>query len=249
MASIPSEQHISQKFDQDLDLIRSRLLTMGGLAERQLEAGVSAFVDANSDLAQQVRGREHDINQMETDIDALCMRLMALRQPIAKDLRLLMAVGHAVNDLERIGDEANRLAKLVLHFEKTGAPSYAMDNVSALFSMTRNMLHGVLDAFAGLDSVQALAIVRADDDVNQAYRDAIDDVTRHMSENQELVPSLINVIWALRSLERVGDHARNIAEYIIYVTAGVDVRHTGIDNIAAVVGAKDAAAQEWPPEA
>ena len=249
MASDPSQQHISQKFDQDLDLIRSRLQTMGGLAERQLETAVAAFVGANSDLAQQVRGREHDIDQMETDIDALCMRVMALRQPIAKDLRLLLAVGHAVNDLERIGDEANRLAKLVLGFGRTGAPGYATDSVDQLFALTREMLHGVLDAFASLDSAKALEIVRADAGVNDVYRAATDSVTRHMGENPTAVGSLINVVWALRSLERVGDHARNVAEHVIYVVEGVDVRHTGIDHIASVVvGARrESGGEPGPP--
>ena len=239
MANEPPQQHISQTFDRELDRIRSHLLTMGGLAERQVESSVAAFVGADSELARQVREREPELDRMETEIDAQCMRLLALRQPIAKDLRLLLAIGHAVCDLERIGDEANRLAKLTQNFQDTGTPTYALDHVSQLFALARNMLHGTLDAFAGLDSAKALEVVRADADVNAVYRAAIADVTRHMEEHSDTVASLINVMWALRSLERVGDHARNVAEYIISVAEGVDVRHTGIDNIASVVGDQD----------
>ncbi len=230
-----TSHHISQQYDIDLEQIRSRLAAMGALVGQQMEAAVDAFVNADRELARQVRAREPDVDQMETNIDSLCMRLLALRQPAARDLRLLLAVVHTINDLERIGDEANRLAKLALHFDKMGAPDYGAEHIRRLFTLTHDMLGNALLAFAGADSGKALEVARADTAVNDAYHQALDGTTQRMIQHADQVETLLNVIWALRSLERMGDHCRNIAEHTIQAAEGVDIRHTGMDNIASTV--------------
>lgn len=225
--------HISQQFNEELEEVKSKLLEMGGQVENQVDEAIRALIEADSGLGQQVCKNDQTVNRMEVDIDEECTRILARRQPAASDLRLVVAVSKTVIDLERIGDESKRIAKLAIELSESGQSPKGYVEVRHISEKVRQMLHQALDAFARLEVSVALEVVRADKDVDVEYGTAIRELITYMMEDPRSISRVMNVIWALRSLERVGDHARNIAEQVIYLVKGTDVRHVSYEQMEA----------------
>ncbi len=228
-------QHISQQFNAELEEVRSHLLAMGGLVEKQVNDAVTALIQADSGLAQQVRDVDDQINQMERNIDEECVRILARRQPAASDLRLIISISKSVIDLERIGDEATKIARRAIQLCEEGYVE-----VRHIGDQVRKMVQEALDAFARFDADLALSVAQYDKTVDREYKTALRELVTYMMEDPRSISRVLSVIWALRSLERIGDHARNIAELVIYLVRGTDVRHLGLARMAEEVeGSKE----------
>ncbi len=223
--------HISQQFNSDIEELRNHLLTMGGLVETQVSNAVTALVEADSGLAASVRSTEKQINAMEMSIDEECTRVLALRQPAASDLRLVMAISKAITDLERIGDEANKIAKLAIILAEQGQAPHGYIETRHIGNQVSRMVHNALDAFARYDVETALEVAQEDKSVDMEYESAMRQLVTFMMEDTRSISRVLNIIWALRALERIGDHARNISEHVIYLVKGKDIRHTSIETI------------------
>lgn len=228
-------QHISQQFNKELDEVKTHLLEMGGVVEKQVSRAIEALIDGDSGLANQVREDDQGINFMEVSIDEECARILARRQPAASDLRLVIAISKVNTDLERIGDEAGRIGKQAIQLSESGAAPAGYIEVRHIGDHVREMVRNALNAFARLDAELALSVAEEDKAVDREYNSALREMITYMMEDPRAVSRTMNVIWALRSLERIGDHARNIAEYVIYLVKGKDVRHVGLKEMAARV--------------
>ena len=231
-------QHISQQFNAELEEVRSHLLAMGGLVEKQVNDAVTALIDADSGLAQQVREIDDQINQMERNIDEECIRILARRQPAASDLRLIISISKSVIDLERIGDESTKIAKRAIQLSEEGEAPKGYVEIRHIGDQVRKMVRDALDAFARFDAELALAVAQHDKTVDREYKTALRELVTYMMEDPRSISRVINVIWVLRSLERIGDHARNIAELVIYLVRGTDVRHLGLTRMREEVEGK-----------
>lgn len=228
--------HISQRFNNELLELKTRFLEMGGLVETQVSNAVQALTTNDSALAEEVRASERDVDQMEIDIDEESILIIARRQPAARDLRLVIAVIKMVADLERVGDEAKKIAKLALKMEGEGQGSRGYVEVRHIGSHVQTMLHDSLDAFARLDPEQALRVMKEDKRVDEEYQAAARTLLTHMMEDPRNISRCMSIMWVLRSLERVGDHACNIAENVIFMVKGADVRHAPLEEAERVVG-------------
>ena len=231
-------QHISQQFNAELEEVRSHLLAMGGLVEKQVNDAVTALIEADSGLAQQVREIDDQINQMERNIDEECIRMLARRQPAASDLRLIISISKSVIDLERIGDESTKIAKRAILLSEEGEAPKGYVEIRHIGDQVRKMVQDALDAFARFDADLALAVAQHDKTVDREYKTALRELVTYMMEDPRSISRVLNVIWALRSLERIGDHARNIAELVIYLVRGTDVRHIGLTRMREEVEGK-----------
>jgi len=229
-------QHISQQFNAELEEVRSHLLAMGGLVEKQVNDAVTALIEADSGLAQQVREIDEQINHMERNIDEECVRILARRQPAASDLRLIISVSKSVIDLERIGDEASKIAKRAIQLCEEGESPRGYIEVRHIGDQVRRMVQQSLDAFARFDAELALSVAQYDKTVDREYKTALRELVTYMMEDPRSISRVLSVIWVLRSLERIGDHARNIAELVIYLVRGTDVRHIGLERMEQAVG-------------
>ncbi|PQA49421.1 phosphate signaling complex protein PhoU [Amnimonas aquatica] len=224
-------QHISQQFNQDLEAVRSNFLAMGGLVEQQVLDAMKALVDVNVELAEAVIKNDSRINRMEIEVDEELMRIMALRHPAASDLRLVVAIGKSVTDLERIGDEAFKIARATVALYKEGESPRGYAEARSISARVSEMLHDVLDAFARFDAKAAFEVMKADSYIDREYEAAMRSLITYMMEDPRSISRILNVMNVLRSLERVGDHARNIAEQLIYMVQGIEARHTDYDEI------------------
>lgn len=231
MSSEDFTQHISRQFNADLEEIRTHILTMGGMVEKQVTDAVSALMEADSGMAMEVMSTEKQINGMERQIDEECTRIIAKRQPAASDLRLIVAVTKANTDLERVGDEANKIAKMAIKLSEEGSLPKGFVEVRHIGNHVSTMLHQALDAFARFDVQQAVAVVREDKEVDMEYESAMRQLVTFMMEDPRYIRRVLNVLWSLRALERIGDHSRNIAEQVIYLVKGLDVRHMSIKTM------------------
>lgn len=238
MDSLNLGQHISRQFDEELEDVRSKVLYMGGVVEDQLANALRVLVNDESGLVRDIIDADRIVNSLEVEIDEECTRIVARRQPAATDLRLVMTVSKTINDLERIGDEAKRVAKM----SKKDMEGLVRDEVRAeltvMGEMVREMLRKVLDAFARTDVDMAVEVVKADRKVDKKYKKILKQFIKQMSKDSESVPALLKVIWAVRSLERLGDRCQNIAEHVIYMVLGTDVRHIKLDDILAEIEAQ-----------
>jgi len=232
---MPPEHHISHQFDAELESIKSHVLGMGGLVERQIEDALVAIIDADSQRAEEVIAREKQVNGLEVSVDDEATRILVKRQPAASDLRLVLVITKAVRDLERIGDESKKIAKLALKLTEEGPAPRGYFEVRHIGAAVREMLHDTLDAFTRLDVDAALEVVRRDKSVDQEYRSATRELVTYMMEDPRSISRVMNIMWALRSLERIGDHARNISEQVFYLVKGKDLRHEGLENIESAV--------------
>jgi phosphate transport system protein len=234
--------HISQQFNAELEEVRSRLLAMGGLVEKQVNDAVTALIDADAGLARQVREVDDQINQMERTIDEDCVRILARRQPAASDLRLIISISKSVIDIERIGDEATKIAKRAILLCEEGESPRGYVEVRHIGDQVRKMVRQALDSFARFDAELALTVVQYDKTIDREYKTALRELVTYMMEDPRSISRVLNVIWALRSLERIGDHARNISQLVIYLVRGTDVNHIGLKRMQdEVLGKPDAA--------
>lgn len=230
MDKLNISHHISAQFNAELEDVRNRVLAMGGLVEQQISNALRALTDCDVDLARAVVNEDTRVNAMEVGIDEECSRILARRQPAASDLRLLIAVVKTITDLERIGDEAERIARMTGEICSQSDGRFHHDEVRHLGGMVHGMLHDALDAFARLDDQAALNTARKDRQIDREYEGILRQLITHMMEDPRHIRRALSVMWAARSLERIGDHSKNICEYVIYLVKGKDVRHTGIEH-------------------
>ncbi len=226
-------QHISQKFNEELEDVRSKVLHMGGIVEEQLDHAIRALLSGDTELAGEVIATDQRVNALEVEIDEECTRIVARRQPAATDLRLVMAVIRTINDLERIGDEIKRVARMVREELDGSMEEEVRNEMEHMGEQVRAMLRQVLDAFARTDVQAAVAVARADHKVDLKYQSITRQLMTYMAQDHGSIPQVLNVLWAARALERMGDRCQNIAEYVIYLVIGKDVRHVSLDDVMA----------------
>jgi len=219
--------HISKRFDLELEDIRNKVLSMGGLVENQVANGVKCLVDSDSERARKLIADDHEVNRMEVEIDEECVQILARRQPAAGDLRLIVAVIKTITDLERIGDQAEKLGRIQLELEQQEISSSTYIKLEHLGELVGKILHSALDAFARMNVDDAMATMELDLRVNDEYDSLMREMITHMMEDPRTIRSSLRISWCARALERIGDHAKNICEYVVFLVQGKDVRHIG----------------------
>lgn len=224
MELTPISSHISQQFDAELQTIRTHLSEMGGQVQRQLSDALQAMLQSDLELAHSVVDGDAKVNSMELSIDEECTRILARRQPAASDLRLVIAITKAITDLERIGDEASKVARQVIEHNARLA-GRGLGELRHIGNLVNSMLSDALDAFSRLDAQAAHQVITRDEEVDREYNTAIRELITYMMEDPSLISRTLSVIWALRALERIGDHSRNLAQYVVYLVSGEDIRH------------------------
>ena len=237
MSDLHLGQHISRRFNEELEEVRSKVLLMGGVVEGQLANALRVLVNDETALAKDVVEADSIVNSFEVDIDEECTRIVALRQPAATDLRLVMAVTKTINDLERRGDEAKRIARMSRKEMDGALEDDVRSDLEYLGELVREMLRQVLDAFARTDVDTAIIVVKADRKVDKKYKKIVKQLVKQMGKDPQVIPQVMNIIWAVRSLERLADRCQNIAEHIIYMVLGMDVRHIKLDDVLAEIEA------------
>ena len=225
------KHHYSQQFNSELEEIRSRVLGMGGLVENQLEMAIVALNRGEFEVAESVVANDYKVNACDVDINERCTTILALRQPTASDLRLVLAVIKATADLERIGDEAKRVARMVIRVVGEDPERRLFGQVVHLGEQVQQMLHRALDAFARMDVDAAINTVGEDVNINREYESVMRQGMSYMKEDPDSIPKVLDMIWAARALERIGDRCCNISRYVIYFVKGKDVRHTSLELI------------------
>lgn len=223
--------HISRQFNEELEDIRNKVLAMGGLVEEQINSAITALVSDDVELAESVITHDYQVNALEVTIDEECTQILARRQPTAFDLRLIIAVIKTITDLERIGDQAERVARMAIHLSEMERPKNQYSELQHLGDQVRAILHSALDAFARMDAEAAVDVAKLDLKVDREYDGIMRQMITHMMEDPRNVKRTLDVMWSARALERIGDHARNICEYIIYLVKGKDVRHTSFEKM------------------
>ncbi|MDF1821229.1 MAG: phosphate signaling complex protein PhoU [Alcanivoracaceae bacterium] len=231
-------QHSSSQFNEEMESIRSHLMEMGGLVEKQVIDALQALLQADSQLADKVLETEDRVDDMEKLIDEECASVLALRQPAASDLRMVIAVTKCVSDLERIGDESAKIARMAVQLTEEGESPRGYVEVRHIGNHVRQMLRDALDAFARFDADKAVEVAAEDNEVDLEYRSAMRSLVTFMMEDPRSITRVLNIIWSLRALERIGDHSRNIAEQLIYLVKGKDVRHIPVAEIQEQVSGK-----------
>lgn len=240
MTDLGFSQHISRRYNAELEDIRNRVLAMGGLVEEQISQALRALNESDSEVAEAVIANDVQVNRMEVELDEECSEILVRRHPAASDLRLVVAVIKTITDLERVGDEAERIARMAVHLAQEGNNAHLVDRpYSSLMNMgelVRGVLRDALDTFARLDANTALAVAKRDKDVDREYEGITRQLITFMMEDPRTIGHCLEIMWSARALERIGDHARNICEYVIYLVEGKDIRHTSLDKIEEIVG-------------
>ena len=231
MEKLTFDRHTSAQFNAELEGARKHLMEMGGLVEQQIDVAFRSLMSVDTDLAAKAIKMDKDVNKMELMIDKETTHILAKRNPAASDLRFIISVTKTVNDLERIGDEAAKIAKQAIELSDSGSGPQGFVELRHIGEKVRQMVHMSLDAFARLDADAALSVMHQDEAVDLEYGTAIRTLVTKMMEDPRTISRALNVMWALRSLERIGDHARNVAESVIYLVKGKDVRHKKLDKI------------------
>ena len=231
-----SDKHISSQFDTELNSISTHVLEMGGLVEAQLHQALYALVHLSLETAEQVLEKEAVINQMEMSIDHEIISTIGRRQPTARDLRFLMAISRTTQNLERAGDEIARIARMVKSIIQSGSPrNLPSSELRVAADLAAAMLRKTLDSFARLDTVMAVAIIKQDNEIDDEYNGFLRKLITYMMEDPRTISPSLDLLFLAKSIERVGDHAKNIAEQIIFIVKGEDVRHTSMDKVESVV--------------
>lgn len=228
--NVTAEGHTVKRYDEELAQLRSQVMEMGGLVEDQIARALKALDDEDVSAARDVVARDHRVNAMHVKIDEDCTQLLALRQPMAGDLRMVMVLSKSVTDLERIGDEAQKIARMVVQIYGTAssAPSYRLfREVFSMGKLATAMLQGALDSLARQDADKALEVAQGDDALDREFQSALRHLSTYMMEDARIIGHAVNVIFMVKALERIGDHAKNIAEYTVYLIRGKDIRHVG----------------------
>jgi len=223
-------EHTNKQFDADLESVRSQFLQMGGLVEAMIQEAIDALATGDLSLVEKVREREKEVNRHEVEIDESISRILARHQPTAIDLRMLMAVSKMLTDMERSGDEAEKVATVARRIHEAEMRHILVIELRHMAANVRTMLHQALDAFTRLDPIQAAAVVRSDKEVDKEWKGALRHLITYMIEDPRTISRAIDMIFIARALERIGDHAKNMSERVIYMVKGADVRHTGVKN-------------------
>jgi len=230
------DKHLSSQFDSELAAVSTRVMELGGLVESQIRQAVYALMQFSAEIAEQVSATEVTVNAMEVDIDRELSNIIARRQPTARDLRLLMAMSKATANLERVGDEAEKIARMVRSIVKSGAPrSLPSRELRVAADMASGLLRKALDAFARLDTIAAMAILKEDDLVDREFDGFVRKLITYMMEDPRMISPSLDLLFLAKAIERIGDHAKNIAELIIYIVKGADVRHIPADKVESVM--------------
>lgn len=231
-------EHIHHRFDRELESLRNRVVSMGGLVERQVNDALTALKEKNPELAEYVIRTDHRVNAQEVGIDEDCTYILARRQPAAGDLRMVMTIIKTITDIERIGDESEKIARIARDLTESSFPDMEllMQQIDAMGQMVLGMLHDTLDAFVRMDIEAAVASARRDADVDERYVGLLTDLIQHMKNDPEDVEEFQSLVWVVRALERIGDHSKNICEYIVYLVEGKDVRHTTHSELEQEIG-------------
>ena len=225
------KHHISSRYNEDLERLRSSVLEMGGLVERQLIQAIGGLTEPDARVIVRVTQEERHINQLERSIDEDCSRILATRGPTASDLRLIITILKTITDLERIGDEGEKIAAIGARLATRELPDGRYRELRNLGELVIEMVHDTLDAFARLDTRLALEVVRRDRTVDEEYEAIHRQNITFMMEDPRSIRRALDIMWVVRSLERIGDHAKNVCEYLIYLVHGKDVRHTKLEEI------------------
>lgn len=226
-------EHLYKQFDSELEELRAQLMRMGGLVEEQVRDATRALAEGDADLIDRVIARDAEVDKFEIEIDNACTHVIARRQPTAVDLRMVMMVSKTVTDLERIGDEAKKIAKAARKImeRELAVTTPQIMAVRHMGEQCATMLHDVLDAFVRMDANAALDIVRRDKEIDQHFRSITRELVTYMMEDPRTISSALDIIFSVKSLERVGDHAKNIARDVIFIVKGRDVRHLKLDEL------------------
>ena len=231
-----ADKHLSAQFDSELNNISSRVMELGGLVESQIRQAIYALSHFNLEAVEQVEQLERRVNAMEVEIDHELASVIARRQPTARDLRLLMAFSKAIANLERMGDEATRMARMVKSIIESGAArSLPSSDLRVAADLASGLLRKALDAFARLDTKAAVAILKEDDLIDREFDGFVRKLITYMVEDPRTISASLDLLFLAKAIERIGDHSKNVAELIIYLVKGKDVRHTALDEIESAV--------------
>jgi phosphate transport system protein len=226
-----SSEHIFKQYDAELESVRAKVLEMGGLVEKQIADAMKALVESNPTLAQTVVKKDHQVNALEVQIDEDCSTIIARRQPAAGDLRMILMMIKTITDLERIGDEASKIARFAISIhEANRAWSTKFSDVKAMSTVTQTMLRMALNAFARSDETKVQEIAQMDEKVDEQYQAAIRQMITFMLEDPRTISMTLEVLFVAKAIERIGDHAKNISEYVVYMVKGKDVRHINLEE-------------------
>lgn len=220
-------EHSSKQYDLDLEAIRSKVLLMGGLVESQFQEAMTCFRTGDAAQAAEIIKNDENVNRLEVSLDDTCSHLIVKRQPAANDLRTVMATIKVITDLERIGDEATKIARAAKTIEgRSVAAINHYETVRVIANNAIGMLHDALDAFARLDGAQALRLIAQDEEIDHEFRSIMRTLITFMMEDPRTISTALDTLWVAKAIERIGDHTKNIAEYVIYIVEGRDIRHT-----------------------
>jgi phosphate transport system protein len=231
MESADLSHHISRRFNEDLERLRTKVLGMGGFVEQQLHKAITALVEGDSSLGESVAVDDYKVNSMEVSIDEECMRILATRAPAAGDLRVIVAIIKTITDLERIGDESEKVGYIASRLATMERPADKYREIKHLGRIVSEMVHDALDAFARMDPEAALNVARRDKLVDEEYEAVQRQGITFMMEDPRTIRRMLDIMWVVRALERMGDHAKNICEYVIYMVHGKDVRHVDLEDV------------------
>lgn len=237
METADLSHHISRRFNEDLERIRTRVLAMGGLVEDLLGKAIAALLEGDSSLGESLAADDLQVNAMEIAIDEECSRILATRGPAAGDLRLIIAILKTITDLERIGDEAEKIGNIASRLAVMERPENKYREIKHMGRIVAEMVHDSLDAFARMDAQAAIKVARRDRAVDEEYEAIQRQCITFMMEDPRSIRRTLEVAWIVRALERVGDHAKNICEYVIFMVHGKDVRHTRLEDVERDLGA------------
>jgi len=227
-----TEKHLSSQFDSELNTVSSRVMELGGVVEAQINQAVYALQQFDPETADRVMETEHRVNAMEIEIDRELSSIIARRQPTARDLRLLIAISKTTANLERVGDEANKIARMVKSIIESGsARALPSTELRIAADLASGLLRKALDAFARLDTAAALSILKDDDLIDKEFDGFVRKLVTYMMEDPRTISASLDLLFLAKAIERIGDHAKNIAEFIIYIVKGADVRHTSMQEI------------------
>ncbi|MEA5444366.1 phosphate signaling complex protein PhoU [Gammaproteobacteria bacterium AB-CW1] len=236
MDKLNLDQHISRQFNRELEDVRNRVLAMGGLVENQIAGAIRSLIESDASVAQAVIDGDGQVNAMEKEIDEECNLILARRQPAASDLRLVIVILKTITDLERMGDEAERIARLASRLAEGDQPAHRYRELGRLGGYVQSMLRDALDGFARLSPKVAVDLARADETVDAEYEVIMRQNITYMMEDPRNVRRTLDMSFVARSLERIGDHAKNIGEYIIYLVEGKDLRHAPVEEMEREIG-------------